>query len=470
MSESGQGVGSTLPGILGKGTGRFRRSLVLGSLLVSSAASFKPVQTSPVQTSGALLEMYSSSIQRCLVPLRTSLSVESRRFFSSAEFRTGRYAKVTEDVVFKHIMHKENLRNSFLGAVVGQPVLHSKILDTSLNPIKEFESLRKVINRKGIEDLMKKISSGKSKPKITNITTKRPLHGLEAFVGELALHYHQLLHAIPGAERNTQLDVVCETKDGLFNIEVQVEPQNFWDIRILSHVCGLFQRQFPRSFGWSELENDPGISKKVRRAVGVSIFEKAPVHQSDVHELLPWYDSKPWAKDELRRHFQLTDQNNKELRRPGIEFFDFNLQAVSSQNPSLLQQPTELQEWLDFLAKAHRKQPEEIESLKTTELKEAYQMAEINSWDEKLKAEYREQQAKRYNISHYVEGEKKQAGEKARKEEKLKSALKVIEARKEEKLQTALRLMDMGLTDEDVLKVTLFSPEQLEEIKRNNNK
>ena len=69
MTESGQGEGSTLQGILGKGTGRFRRSLVLGSLLVASAASFKPVQTS-----GALLEMYSSSIRRYLVPLHTSLS------------------------------------------------------------------------------------------------------------------------------------------------------------------------------------------------------------------------------------------------------------------------------------------------------------------------------------------------------------------------------------------------------------
>ena len=406
VTESGQGEGTTLQGILGKGTGRFRRYLVLGSLLVTSVTSFKPVQTS-----GALLEMYSSSFRRCLVPLRTSLYVESRRFFSSAEFRSGRYAKVTEDVVFKHIMQKENLRNSFLGAVLGQPVLHSKILDTSLNPIKKFESLRKVINKRGIGKLMKEISSSKKQPEITNVITSKRLHGLEAFVGELALHYHQLLHAIPGSERNTQLDVVCETKDELINIEVQVEPQSFWDIRILSHVCGLFQRQFPRSFGWSELVKDPHISKRVRRAVGVSIFEKAPVHQRGVRENLQWYDSKPWAKEELRRHFRLTDQNNKELRMPGIEFFDFNLQAVSFKNSSLLQQPTELQEWLDFLAKAHRKQPEEIESLKTTELKEAYHMTEIDSWDEKLKAEYREQQAKRYNISHYVEGETKQARE-----------------------------------------------------------
>ncbi len=429
---------------------RVRGGFVLGRLLVASAASFKPVQTS-----GALLEMYSSSFRRFLVPMRTSLYVESRRFFSSAEFRTGRYAKVTEDVVFKHIMHKEILRNSFLGAILGQPVVHSKILDTSLNPIKEFESLRKVINKKGIADMMKAISSGKNKPEIVNIMSNRRLPALENFVGELALHYHQLLHALPAAERNTQLDVACETNDEVVNFEIQVEPQNYWDIRILSHVCGLFHRQFPRSFGWKQLENDRNISKKVRRAIGVSIFEKAPVHQSGVHELLHWYDSKPWGKEELRRHFQLTDQNNKALRRPGIEFFDFNLQAVSFQNPSLLQQPTELQEWLDFLAKAHLKQAEDIESLKTTELKEAYHMVEIDSWDEKFKAEYREQQGKRHNISHYVEGEKKQAKE---------------EGKEEEKLQTALKLIDMGLKDEDVLKVTLLSPEQLKEIKRNKKK
>ncbi|RZI45230.1 hypothetical protein [Candidatus Finniella inopinata] len=139
---------------------------------------------------------------------------------------------------------------------------------------------------------MKEISSGEKKPQIKNLKTNRSLPSLEKFLGELALHYRQLLHAIPQAERNTQLDLVCETQDGLVNIEVQVEPQNFWDIRILSHVCGLFQKQFPRSFGWSELEKDPDISKKVRRAIGVSIFEKAPVHQSGVHDLLPWYDAK----------------------------------------------------------------------------------------------------------------------------------------------------------------------------------
>jgi hypothetical protein len=131
-----------------------------------------------------------------------------------------------------------------------------------------------------------------------------------------------------------------------------------------------------------------------------------------------------------------------------------------------LQQPTELQEWLDFLAKAHRKQPEEIESLKTTELKEAYHMVEIDSWDEKLQAEYREQQEKRYNISHYVEGERKLAMEEGWEQVREEAREKAKEASEE----TALRMIDLGLNDEVVLKTTLLSPEHLEEIKRKNNK
>ena len=87
-------------------------------------------------------------------------------------------------------------------------------------------------------------------------------------------------------------------------------------------------------------------------------------------------------------------------------------------------------------------------------------MAEIDSWDEKLKAEYREQQAKRYNISHYVKGEKKQAMEKGRKRGR-KEALEegMAKGSKETTEKTALMMIDMGLKDEVVLKATFLSPE-----------
>ncbi|RZI45231.1 hypothetical protein [Candidatus Finniella inopinata] len=94
-----------------------KRSLVLGGILLASAAAFKPVQAS-----SALWEISASSLRRCYAPLRASLFSVPNRLFSSSEFRTGRYAQITEDVVFKRIMHKEAIRNSFLSAVLGQPV------------------------------------------------------------------------------------------------------------------------------------------------------------------------------------------------------------------------------------------------------------------------------------------------------------------------------------------------------------
>ena len=405
--------------------------------------------------------MNSSFFRVCRLPLCYSLSAVSRRLFSSAESRPGKYAQVTEDVVFKRIMHKDGTRNSFLGAVLGQPVFDSKILDTSLNPIKQYQNLRKVINTEGIEAVMAEISSGVKQPKVTNKTTKRPLPRLETFLVDLAHHYNQLSHAIPSAERNTQLDIYCETKDGLVNIEVQVEPQNYWDIRILSHVCGIFQKQFPRSFAWKSLENDPNISSKVRRVIGISIFEKAPVYQGNVKERLPWYNSKPWLKEEVSRHFVLADVKNPKVVMHGVEFYDFNLQGVFSLNPRLSEESIELQEWLEFFAKAHLKQPEEIKILKTPELIEAYQMAEIDRWDEKIKTEYRDQQIKRHNISHYVEGENKRAKEEGREEGKEEGR---EEGREEENNRIAIKMIKLGMKDEDVMNCTQLSLEQLKNI------
>ena len=43
-------------------------------------------------------------------------------------------------------------------------------------------------------------------------------------------------------------------------------------------------------------------------------------------------------------------------------------------------------------------------------------MTEMDRWDEKMKAEYGEQQAKRYNISHYVKGEKHQTRQEERRQ------------------------------------------------------
>ena len=81
---------------------QFRRSFLIGSAFVSLWAAFQPIQAA------SLFEASAISLRRASVSLRPTLFSTSRRLHSSSdEFRTGRYAQVTEDVAFKHIMHKE---------------------------------------------------------------------------------------------------------------------------------------------------------------------------------------------------------------------------------------------------------------------------------------------------------------------------------------------------------------------------
>ncbi len=159
--------------------------------------------------------------------------------------------------------------------------------------------------------------------------------------------------------------MVCEIGDGLVQIEMQVEPQDFWDIRILSCVCRLFQRQISRGFAWKQLVQDKNMSFKVGRVVGISIFANAPSHQSKLREYLPWYDAQPWRQDELRRHFRLRDETNATLTRPGIEFFDFNLAALLPSGSSCLPEHKHLRAWLEFFAAAHLKGQEDVEGLES---------------------------------------------------------------------------------------------------------
>ncbi len=60
--------------------------------------------------------------------------------------------------------------------------------------------------------------------------------------------------------------------------------------------------------------------------------------------------------------------------------------------------------------------------MKTPELIDANHMPKINGWYETNKIEYKEQKGKRYNISHYVQGENKRA----KKEENIRIALNMF--------------------------------------------
>lgn len=370
----------------------------------------------------------------------SSLNVQ-RRLYHLPHVDRGVYVQPTEDAIFKHLMSDREVRNSFLQSVLGENVNSSEILDASLNPVKSYQALRECVNDKRFVKLMKDIDRGKQKIDVRHETTNIQLHQAKDFLVRLAPLYYELVQALPDADRNTQLDLICDTPSGIINVEMQVDPQNFWDIRILAHVCGLFHRQFPKGFAWSQLET--GLTNtRVKRVIGVSLFEKAPVAPSSVQTILPWYSMEPWKNNELRRHYKLTDTTNTKMHRAGIEFLDYNLASLSypGWDKTVSSKNKALREWLHFFAEAQKHSLRDVQkNVNSQHVKKAYHMIESATLPQKVKKAYEEDMKRRYNISHYVQSEVRKGENKGKEEGKA---------------EVAKAAMKKGLSDDVIVDIT----------------
>ncbi|WP_085783728.1 Rpn family recombination-promoting nuclease/putative transposase [Candidatus Nucleicultrix amoebiphila] len=390
---------------------------------------------------------------------------------SSQKYPQGVYIHATEDSVFKHVMQKDHFRNSFLSAVLGEEILESEYLDQALNPLKSFTALRGFINDKKHILLMKEVEKDLKDPLVINARTNRSMGKMREFLKQLAPIYYHLVASLPAEERNTQLDLICKTRFGLINVEVQVEPQNFWDIRILDHVCGLFHRQFPKGFKWSELKTDVDLADKVRKVVGISLFEKPPKVPHHLHQLLPWYRMEPWGEDELRRDFVLAEKKVPRITRSGLEFIDINLAAFSHHKPLsvLAGESADYREWLELLAHGHLKSMEEVEqSVSSPVIKEAYHT--IRTLPKDVMMRYEEAYIKRQNISHYVSAQKEEGimqGIEKGKEEGKKEGIKEgrEEGIKEASLEIARNMLAAQVAIKTIIACTGLNEEEIKNLK-----
>jgi len=294
-------------------------------------------------------------------------------------------------------MHDEEIRNSLISSLIGEHIQNSELLDTSLNPTQRYLELRQLLNDPRNKKLMKLLQKQPKNIKIYDTQKKSQLVELHKLIIALSDRFDELADAIPQKERNTQLDILCQTKNDLVNVEVQVVPQNFWDIRIMAHACGLFYRQFPKGFSWSNLE---GNNSNIKRVIGISILETPPSKPNQVP--LPWYQPSPWKQNELTRHFRFTEAKNSSKIRPGIEFFDYNLAALQYTLPK----KQSLKDWLELLAKAHMQTKKTANSVITPDVKKAYNMIQSSTLPEDTKKAYAEEMKNRLNISHHIDSQK----------------------------------------------------------------
>lgn len=394
---------------------------------------------------------------------RRSFATKSLQDFPK-KYPKGVYIHATEDAVFKHLMQRDSFRNSFLSAVLREDILESEQLDQALNPLRSFTALREFITNEQHLLLIKEIERDLKDPIDINGRTNRSTDKMNEFLKNYVPLHSQLMALIPTEERNTQLDLICKTRYGLINVEMQVDPQNFWDIRILDHGCGLFHRQFPKGFKWSELKTDVEIAEKVRKVIGISLFEKPPSVSKHLHKFLPWYRMRPWREDELRRDFALREKEDPMNLRCGLEFIDINLEALSFRSvASVLGNESEAyREWLELLAHGHLKSAEEVEqTVSSPVIKEAYHA--VRTLPEDVMMRYEEAYIKRQHISHYVASQKEEGIREGIEKGKMEGR---EEGRKEERINFAKRLLKRkNITLEEISALTDLTEEEIKKLK-----
>ena len=122
---------------------------------------------------------------------------------------------------------------------------------------------------------------------------------------------------------------------------------------------------------------------------------------------LGWDLPKLWEKNEVSRHFVV--QTNTGIRRPGIEFYDFNLSALSNLDfdGSSVAETEELREWLELFANSHGKKEEEVNALKSPLVKLAYEKIEEDKLPSSLKESVNTYESWSSEFDGYVSAEKK---------------------------------------------------------------
>lgn len=325
--------------------------------------------------------MFSAVIHRSMI--RLNLTRLSYHRSASTVVKEGPdYNSATDDKRFKHLVSDSEIRNSLLSGLLGERIISSTILSGALDPVghdSEYTELVEYMKSPKAENVCDLIRNKKLKFKLFNEESNGSPRLLKKHFEDAFLFVHEYLKGLSIEKgRGTVLDLICETEKEKINVEIQVRPQAYWDIRFLSHICGLYYLQFQRGFKWASLEKDGAEAKKIKRVVGVCILVNVPLTFDNVRKYVPWFQSKAWDPHELFRHFRLANTSNPEHSKPGIEIVEYNLKALETTTPAEVlellkrrragqsgefteQEVTTLREWLELLARGHTMTREAVE-------------------------------------------------------------------------------------------------------------
>lgn len=387
-------------------------------------------------------------------------NIETQKVKKS-DYKSQIYSIPTFDATFKYMLSENKICLSFLETfALNEPITSIKFLDDHLRPTQKYQNVFNLVNHKDTKDVISRITNlvdeeeaTEDSFKITYMEKQQTTNKKEVskpkktyiqnggwFIKSSADIYGDLISAFPIPERNSQVDLLCELQDGsLILAEVQVIPQNFWDQRALAYAADLYTRQLKVGSQWSDL----------KKVICINILGGGK-------------DSIKWHHPKKFKHFLFKDQDNSAISS-GIEIFQYPLyysdtfeEASKSLKDEL--RKTALKDWLELLENAGRKQQEEVEFVKTSSVRDAYDRIKIEKLPKEVQAENLKQAEDMFeSYSQYTETlttEARKTGEQ----------IGLEKGKAEEKKNMARKMLTLGISVKDTCEVTGLSENEIKDI------
>jgi predicted transposase/invertase (TIGR01784 family) len=184
---------------------------------------------------------------------------------------------------------------------------------------------------------------------------------------DLAFYKRDLRSAFPSAERNSQMDILCETNTGLVTIEFQIAKQEYWDDRAMAYIAGVYARQLVPGLKWE--------TESLDRVMGINLLGDGSLSY--------------WGKQHYRRHYQMAD-TRLGLHLPHLQLIQYSLGDVESTHADWKDPRNKaLFDTLEFFKAAHEK--EEVPQDVAESLRKGYALVSVSQMKEEVPSILEEQ-------------------------------------------------------------------------------
>ena len=297
------------------------------------------------------------------------------------------YGIPTYDALFKHVLDKPSLQPSFFHALAGLDIKKATRIDEHMNPLRELEHLRTLIND---DKTLNAVNSLQSKQDVSvtyqGKVGRRVHKGFTDFVQAILPYFEDLRRAFPRPPYDGTMDFVCKLSNGEYAmVEMQVIPYDDWDRRALGYVAAFYGKQMREGDKW----------KSIKKVIGINILGGGR------DGLEHWKD----APSEYVRHYKMQEQLHKTRRYiDGIEIIQYSLMHLPKELDD-----REQQDWLTFFKEASRMTEDDVRARITTPaVLEAFERAKLSTLPDQVRERYAMEESQ---YSHYSIHTKEQIDE-----------------------------------------------------------